>query len=274
MRSLLVWLILAGAALAADCDNCQGDRLVGPGPMHYPCPVCCGSGTVADPPPAPPPPPAGAVCRASADVVAAVESAPAAPARGRPRPVVCRIAAADGPSRIYGSGVLVQASGSTGIVLTNWHVARTHRQGIMVSWPDGTTSKGTVVAWDDAWDLAALAVVRPKAAPVTIAATAPRLGDQITIAGYGPGKYLEQTGPVTDYLSPTKSHPRQFVEMKGTARQGDSGGPMFNAEGELAGVLFGEREGRTIGSCSTRVAVFLSTVAGPRAACSVCEASR
>jgi S1-C subfamily serine protease len=261
MRSLLVSLILAGAAFAAECGNCGGDRVVGRGPGRLPCPVCGGTGEIAELEPV---------------VEAAVKAAPAAPVAGRPRPVVARISAADGPSRIYGSGVLVEASGTTGIVLTNWHVVRSHRHGISVSWPDGSTSPAKVLASDELWDLAALVVQKPAVEPVTITASAPRLGDTLTIAGYGPaGKYLEQSGPVTDYLSPVKNTTRQFVEIRASARQGDSGGPMFNADGELAGVLFGQRDGRTVGPCSTRVSAFLATATARRAAsCSVCEAGR
>jgi hypothetical protein len=35
---------------------------------------------------------------------------------------------------------------------------------------------------------------------------------------------------------------------------------MFNADGELAGVLFGCRDGLTVGSCSTRLRAFLAAV--------------
>jgi outer membrane protein TolC len=97
--------------------------------------------------------------------------------------------------------------------------------------------------------------------PVQIAAQASRLGDRLTIAGFGmEGRYLEQTGVVTEYLSPSPAHPKEFVECRATARNGDSGGPMFNAAGELAGVLFGEARGLTAGSCSTRLRLFLAAV--------------
>lgn len=259
LRTILISILLALSPVnghAADCANCRGGRVVGQGPVRWACPVCLGTGSVPDPSP-----------------VAAASQPTAA---GRPRPVVARITAADGPSRICGSGVLVQASGSSATVLTNWHVVRSHRDGLSVSWPDGSASPASVVASDDSWDLAALAVPAPKAAPVPIAASAPRLGDSLTIAGYGPdGTYREQTGPVTDFLSPTREHARQFVELRAAARQGDSGGPIFNDRGELAGVLFGCKDGLTCGSCSTRLQTFLdsagrarhSAAAAPKPAC-------
>jgi hypothetical protein len=88
------------------------------------------------------------------------------------------------------------------------------------------------------------------------------------------GVYREQTGRVTDYGSPTKSHPAQFVEVEGAARSGDSGGPIFDSSGELAGVLFGAARGRTIGSCSTRLSLFLAEADAKVPACTLCEAAK
>lgn len=255
MRPLLISLILAGASLAAECGVCQGTRVVGAVPLFYPCAECHGTGTTADPPPAP--------------AVAAVTRNP-----GQPRPAVCRVVCGVGQSLEVGTGVLVRASGTTGLVLTAWHVVRGNFEAVDVSFPDGSTTRARVVAWDQDWDLAALFVGRPEGDPVEIAIQAPRLGDPLTIAGYGPaGVYREQTGRVTDYGSPTRKHAAQFVELEGTARSGDSGGPIFTADGQLAGVLFGTARKRTIGSCSTRLALFLAEADRkvPSATCSVCE---
>lgn len=268
MKSSILALLIAFAvpAAAADCGNCRGERIVGPGPVRFACPVCAGLGTVPDAPDAAAPPDNAPTFAAAAQFGQAEPQA-APPDAGRPRPVVARVSAATGPSLDIGSGVLVQVAGDTGIVLTNWHVVRGNRHAVTVAWPDGTKSAGRVLAWDDAWDLAAVAVARPGAPPVPIAAQAPRIGDRLTIAGYGPhGKYLEQTGEVTMYASPTGRHPQQWVECRAAARQGDSGGPMFNADGELAGVLFGARDGLTVGSCSTRLRAFLASVPKPAAA--------
>jgi hypothetical protein len=50
-----------------------------------------------------------------------------------------------------------------------------------------------------------------------------------------------------------------MVELDVEARQGDSGGPIFNQSGELAGVLFGAGQGTTLGSFAPRVRYFLAT---------------
>lgn len=177
-----------------------------------------------------------------------------------PHPAVARIIAPESSGTSMGSGVLVDLNRTQGLVITNWHVVRDSRSAVLVQFPDGFQSAGTVVRWDEAWDLAALVIWKPKATPVTIAAAPPAIGETLTIAGFGRGSYREESGQCLDYLSPTTGYPKEFVELQATARQGDSGGPIFNASGELAGVLFGQSEGRTIGSCSTRVKTFLAAV--------------
>ena len=177
-----------------------------------------------------------------------------------PHPAVVRIVAAEKSGASLGSGVLVDANRDQAIVLTNWHVVRDSRSAVLVQFPDGFQTAGTVVRWDEAWDLAALVIWKPPATPVPLAATPPAPGDLLTIAGYGRGPYRAQTGRCTEYLSPGTGYPKEFVELSAGARQGDSGGPIFNDRGELAGVLFGQNSGRTIGSCSTRLRTFLASV--------------
>jgi hypothetical protein len=176
-----------------------------------------------------------------------------------PHPAVVRIVAAEKAGASLGSGVLVDANHEQGLVLTNWHVVRDTRSAVLVQFPDGFQTAGTVVRSDETWDLAALVIWKPPAVPVPLAASPPAPGDLLTIAGYGRGPYRAQTGRCTEYLSPGTGHPKEFVELAAGARQGDSGGPILNERGELAGVLFGQNNGHTIGSCSTRLRTFLAT---------------
>jgi hypothetical protein len=177
-----------------------------------------------------------------------------------PHPAVVRIVAAEKAGASLGSGVLVDANHEQGLVLTNWHVVRDTRSAVLVQFPDGFQTAGTVVRSDETWDLAALVIWKPPATPVPLAASPPAPGDLLTIAGYGRGPYRAQTGRCTEYLSPGTGQPKEFVELAAGARQGDSGGPILNDRGELAGVLFGQNSGHTIGSCSTRLRTFLATV--------------
>ena len=160
----------------------------------------------------------------------------------------------------FGSGTLVAVGGEYGLVVTNWHVIRDAGGPVSVVFPDGFRSTARVLRADRDWDLAALSIWRPKVDPVRIARQPPRPGEVLTIAGYGSGSYRAASGRCTQYVSPGGKHPFEMVELSTAARNGDSGGPIFNTQGELAGVLFGTGFGRTSGSYCGRVEQFLGPI--------------
>ncbi len=159
-----------------------------------------------------------------------------------------------------GSGSLVHVTEKYGVVLTNWHVVRDAPGDVEVVFPNGRHYQATVMKMDKTWDLAALAIWRPNVEPIAIASQAPQAGEPLTIAGYGSGNYREATGRFTQFVAPSEKHSFEMVELSAEARQGDSGGPILNAHGELAGVLLGAGHGATIGSYCGRVEVFLADV--------------
>ncbi len=177
-----------------------------------------------------------------------------------PNPAVARITAVEGNTLAQGSGTLVDIRGQSGLIVTNWHVVRGAKGPIVATFPDGFRSAATVLKVDKDWDLAALLIWRPDAAPIAISTTAPRPGDALTIAGYGSGNYRAVTGRCTQYVAPGMHMPYEMVEVAAQARQGDSGGPILNERGELAGVLFGAGGGTTSGSFCGRVRWFLDSV--------------
>jgi len=214
---------------------------------------------------------ASAICLGAACSAFAQYHAPAA--LGQPPPAapssqqtgihasVARIVAPGKGSVSYGSGTLIYADETRGVVITNWHVINEATGQISVHFPDGFYSQGTVQAVDRDWDLAAILIRRPPSAtPVPIASQPPFPGEMLTIAGYGSGQYRAASGPCTQYVAPGLEFPFEMVEVAVTARQGDSGGPIFNSRGELAGVLFGEGGGRTAGSYCGRVRWFAASV--------------
>ena len=187
--------------------------------------------------------------------------APTAPG-GRARPAVARIVTPQRDGMAFGSGTLVAVNDTQGLVLTNWHVVEEATAPVTVMFPDGFSSTASVLKADRDWDLAALVIRRPNAEPVALAIQPPRRGETLTIAGYGPGPYREVAGPCTQYVAPGPRHAFEMVELAATARQGDSGGPIFNSRGELAGVLFGTGGGSTTGSYCGRVRWFLASILG------------
>ena len=193
------------------------------------------------------------------------DSAATPPASPSPRwdgahPAVARIIVTLSDGMAFGSGTLVGADETHGLVVTNWHVVRDAAGPIMVVFPDGFRSGARVLKTDRDWDLAALAVWRPSGVePVPISPYAIPPGEPLTIAGYGPGWYRASTGRCMQYFAPATNFPAEIVELSTPARQGDSGGPIFNNRGEVAGVLFGTAEGRTMGSYGGRVRAFLES---------------
>jgi hypothetical protein len=179
----------------------------------------------------------------------------------RPHPAVARVIVPEGDATSYGSGTLIDARDQFGLVITNWHVVRDAQGPVEVLFPGGYRSKARALKVDADWDLAALVIWRPPIEPVRLSVAAPQPGDQLTICGYGQGMYRSATGRCTRYYAPRADFPQQMVELDVQARQGDSGGPIFNDRGELAGVLFGAGQGTTLGSFGGRVESFLATLA-------------
>ncbi len=175
----------------------------------------------------------------------------------RPHPAVVRVIVPEGSGMSLGSGALVAKTDKLGLVVTNWHVVCDAQGQIVVAFPDGSRSGATLLRTDRDWDLAALAIWRPNAEPIPLALRPPRPGEPLTIAGYGSDRYRAVTGRCTQYVAPGRNHPYEMVELAAGARQGDSGGPIFNSRGELAGVLFGAAGGHTTGSYCGRVREFL-----------------
>lgn len=178
-----------------------------------------------------------------------------------PHPAVARIVVPEGDATAYGTGTLIGVREDRALVITNWHVVRDSRGVVEVVFPSGFRSHAKPLKVDSDWDLAALVIWRPPVEPVKLSAEPPRPGDALTIHGYGQGQYRIATGRCTSYYAPHAHFPLEMVELDVEARQGDSGGPIFNQRGELAGVLFGAGEGTTLGSFAPRVSAFLASVA-------------
>jgi hypothetical protein len=196
-----------------------------------------------------------ALCAASA------ACAQTMPSGQLPNPAIVRIIAPENDGVSYGSGTLVAVNDTYGLVVTNWHVVRDAAAPVWVAFPNGFRSAATILKTDRDWDLAALAVWRPNVTPLPLATQPPRPGERLTIAGYGSGSFRAISGQCTQYVSPGGNHPFEMVELSAPARNGDSGGPILNDRGEIAGVLFGSAYGQTTGSYCGRLRYFLSSAA-------------
>ena len=198
---------------------------------------------------------------AAAFCVALAARAESAPMVQQPHPAVARIIAPERDSTSYGSGSLIAVNEFYGLVITNWHVVRDATGQIWVVFPGGFQSPATIMKVDRDWDLAALIVFKPNVEPLPVSTQAPLLGERLTIAGYGSGWYRAVSGRCIEYFSPGGNHPAEIVELSVPARNGDSGGPILNDRGELAGVLFGSDSSCTMGSYCGRLRRFLAPLA-------------
>ena len=179
-------------------------------------------------------------------------------------PAVVRISNLTTGSICYGSGTLIEHDGFGAVVLTCAHLFRGTPGTIRVTFPDGASCEATIVGRDITWDLAALAIASPPAArPVPIATGHPKSGDPLTSCGYGSdGRYWCNQGRTLGYARTSLTTTYETLELSGYARDGDSGGPVFNASGELVAVLWGT-DGRMVGGtyCG-RVRKFLAGLLG------------
>jgi hypothetical protein len=176
-----------------------------------------------------------------------------------PHPSIARIIVPEKDGVSYGSGSLIDVRDDYALVVTNWHVVRDANGAISVLFPDGFSSKAEVVKVDKDWDLAALSIRKPAAAPLPMTGVPPQPGQRLFIAGYGSGDFRAAAGNCLGYGSPEQGMPQELVEVDAEARHGDSGGPILNERGEIAGVLFGTN-GTTHGSYGGRVIQFLTSV--------------
>lgn len=136
-----------------------------------------------------------------------------------------------------GSAVLISADG---LALTAYHVIAKARA-LSAQTVDKKRYAVTVVGFDEQRDLALVKVNVPSGTPfLKLTATAPRVGDIQLAVGNGNGAFLRsKTGRLTalDADAGRADFPPGTLELDAPLIPGDSGGPIVNAKGELAGIV-------------------------------------
>jgi serine protease Do len=171
----------------------------------------------------------------------------------RSKPAIVRIEAGD--ERV-GTGFVIDPAG---VVVTNLHVVAA-MDVIRVKLLDGTTiAVDEIVAFDPEHDLALLRVARPTPLPAL------PLGDSAQVAAGDPVLAIGNPLGVLDYTVSDGliSSVRQLapgltlLQISAPISQGSSGGPLFNAAGEVIGVstaVFTEGQNLNFGVPSNDVA--------------------
>ena len=193
--------------------------------------------------------------------IAASKAAGNTPKAARPHAAVFRIKnVLDGPICL-GTGTLIQSKHAHGVVLTCAHLFDEGIGSLSAVAPNGVEYQAKLLAVDPGNDLAAMLIAKPETTAVPIAGKPPRLGDQLSSCGYGQeGQYAVNRGKVVGFAMREGTSRPNLVEIRGMARHGDSGGPMFNQAGELAGVLIGTDGSVVDGTYSEAIHSFLSKV--------------
>ena len=181
-----------------------------------------------------------------------------------PRGAVCRVVNRVGNVQSIGSGTLLGGDRRASVVITCWHIFKQEGPGeILVLFADGPSGyRGRLAGHDVAWDLAAVVIAPPEGrTPAVLAQRWPRPGEAVSFAGFSSGgRYLASAGRVTGYVRTGATRSNHTLQLTGAAREGDSGGPVFNDRGELVAVLWGT-DGRTVaGTYCGRVREFLTGV--------------
>jgi len=192
----------------------------------------------------------------------------------RAHPAVCRIfadrAVTHGGRKAVetsvGSGVLVWRGTKKGLVLTVHHLFRQKPTRVIVEFPDGQRYEAEQVQTEDDPDLGALTIPRPDIEPMQISEDAPpRQGDRVTLCGFdGATKsYSLVAGTVLGYTSHKNSDgawtSNSDLLMTGGAKEGNSGGPIIDARGELVAILWGTDDVTSRGSYAGRICQFLTS---------------
>ncbi len=137
-----------------------------------------------------------------------------------------------------GSGVVISADGT---ILTNHHVID-GAQSIKVTLPDGSQYDATLVGSDEATDVAVLKINADGLVPAVLADSDNiQVGDFIIAIGNPTGTL---SGTVTDGIVSAlnreidiQGSSMNLLQMSAPVSPGNSGGGLFNANGELVGIV-------------------------------------
>ncbi|AEF38729.1 MarP family serine protease [Hoyosella subflava] len=142
---------------------------------------------------------------------------------------------------LEGSGIIIAPE----LVMTNAHVVA-GTEGVTIETLDGVFD-ASVVIFDPSVDIAVLRVPGLPGAPLSfVDDLVPRGTDAIVVGYPGGGPYTANSVRVRDVLDLTgpdiyqrSTVNREVYTVRGTIRQGNSGGPLITSDGTALGVVFG-----------------------------------
>lgn len=141
------------------------------------------------------------------------------------------------PQASLGSGFIID--GKKGLIVTNNHVIRDADK-VRVTMHDDTTLEATVIGADEKTDLAVLKITPKKPLPAVAFGNSDkmRVGDWILAIGnpFGLGGTVT-SGIISARQRDINAGPYDdFIQTDASINRGNSGGPMFNLQGEVIGI--------------------------------------
>ncbi|WP_298754578.1 trypsin-like peptidase domain-containing protein [uncultured Psychroserpens sp.] len=139
-----------------------------------------------------------------------------------------------------GSGFMI----SNELIITAAHVVRVP-ESLVVKFSDGETIPAKVISSYDSADIALIKLLRPKLNAITVSfgdSDKMKIGQQVFVIGVPLGVgFSLSSGYISAFkrqnLGKNPFTNTEFIQTDAAINQGNSGGPMFNLEGEVIGVV-------------------------------------
>jgi S1-C subfamily serine protease len=143
---------------------------------------------------------------------------------------------------LEGSGFVVAPNR----VMSNAHVVA-GSSSVSVSTADGQEYDATVVSYDPSADISILDVPNLPSQPLVFADSLAQTGTDALVLGYpGGGTFVATPARIRETIElngpdiyRTTTVTREVYTIRGTVRQGNSGGPLIDLNGRVLGVVFG-----------------------------------
>lgn len=147
-----------------------------------------------------------------------------------PSPVVVRIDSRRGDTILSGTGSVADIRHGLALVLTCSHILKAGYEPV-VTFSDGDRAKAQILATDATHDAALLVVTAGKHRQmITMASTTPGASIAVYWEGYASGRYAGGHGRVLAIDG-------DFLSAAGQPQEGQSGGPIYTADGALVAIL-------------------------------------
>jgi len=161
----------------------------------------------------------------------------------RPNPCTLRIHVVDKDGMSHGTGAFIGQQ----LVVTAWHVVRDRKSdAVTVDFPAHEDVKGKVLAEDKAQDFAIIELEERFRMRHLSLKTDLVDGEALIVEGYNGGRDLSHFKRGEGTLSSKRygGGGATWFKVEGYgARSGDSGGPVYSADGQFAGCLWGSVDG-------------------------------